>query len=75
MFNTLNELLDYIKSNNASVSVSYDLSSKNLIVINNSTDQVLFNQDLNYQIGEFRVAIEPLFTSLGCSVDYVNEMF
>lgn len=75
MFESFDELLDYIRSNKTDISVSYDLYSKNLMVINNNTDQILFNQNLNYQIGEFKTAIEPLFTNLDCSVEYINGDF
>lgn len=75
MFESFDELLDYIRSNKTDISVSYDLYSKHLMVINNNTDQILFNQNLNYQIGEFKTAIEPLFTNLDCSVEYINGDF
>lgn len=73
MFDSFDELLNYIRSNTADISVSYDVCSGHLMVVNNNTDQILFNQDLNYQIGEFKTTIEPLFTNLNCNVEYINS--
>ena len=42
--------------------------------MNNVTNQILFNQSLNYEIGEFKTSIEPLFTHLNCDEDgYYSE--
>lgn len=73
MFESFNELLNYIKLNNQDLSINYDPTSTNLLVFNNKTEQMLFNQPLNYNIGEFKSTIEPLFESLNCSVNFVGE--
>lgn len=75
MFESFDELLNYIKHNNNDISINYDTSSKNLLVFNNKTEQILFNQCLNYQIGEFKSTIEPLFQNLNCNVNYLGNSF
>lgn len=73
MFESIEELLNYIRSNEADLSVTYDISDKTLCVVNNTTHQTIFNQDLNYEIGEFKTTIEPLFTHLNCDVVYIQD--
>ncbi|EGX29043.1 hypothetical protein SFBNYU_010790 [Candidatus Arthromitus sp. SFB-mouse-NYU] len=73
MFDSIDDLLNYIRSNDTDLSVTYDISSGNLLVMNNVTNQILFNQSLNYEIGEFKTSIEPLFTHLNCDVVYVKD--
>lgn len=75
MFESFDELLNYIKNNTNDVSINYDTSSTNLLVFNNKTEQILFNQNLNYQIGEFKSTIEPLFQNLNCSINYLGNPF
>ena len=50
MFDSIDDLLNYIRSNDTDLSVTYDISSGNLLVMNNVTNQILFNQSLNYEI-------------------------
>lgn len=73
MFESFDELLNYIKNNSNDVSINYDTSSTNLLVFNNKTEQILFNQSLNYKIGEFKSTIEPLFQNLNCSINYLGN--
>lgn len=73
MFNSINDLLNYIKSNDSQMEITYDITNGTLLVVNNSTNQVLFNQSLNYELGEFKTSIEPLFTHLNCDVIYVRD--
>ena len=75
MFESFDELLNYIKFNNKDVSVNYDPHSTNLLVFNSKTEQMLFNQPLNYNIGEFKTAIQPIFDNLNCSVNYLGNSF
>lgn len=75
MFESFDELLNYIKNNSNDVSINYDTSSTNLLVFNNKTEQILFNQNLNYQIGEFKSTIEPLFQNLNCEINYLGNPF
>lgn len=75
MFESLDELLNYVKLNNDNVSINYDTTSTNLLVFNNKTEQILFNQNINYQIGEFKSTIEPLFHNLNCCINYLGNSF
>ncbi len=75
MFESLDELLNYVKLNNDNVSINYDTTSTNLLVFNNKTEQILFNQNINYQIGEFKSTIEPLFQNLNCCINYLGNSF
>ncbi|WP_044035514.1 hypothetical protein [Candidatus Arthromitus sp. SFB-rat-Yit] len=73
MFNSINDLLNYIRSNDSQMEITYDITNGTLLVVNNTTNQVLFNQSLNYELGEFKTSIEPLFTHLNCDVIYVRD--
>lgn len=75
MFENLDELLNYLQSCSSDVSVNFDSSSTNLLVFNNKTEQLLFNQPLNYQIGEFKSVVEPLFNNLNCQINYMGNSF
>lgn len=75
MFESFDELINYVKTHNSDVSVNYDASSTNLLVFNNKTEQILFNQPLNYKIGEFKSSVEPLFQNLNCEVNYLGNSF
>lgn len=75
MFESLDELLNYVKLNNDTVSINYDTASTNLLVFDNKTEQILFNQNINCQIGEFKSAIEPLFENLNCCINYLGNSF
>lgn len=75
MFESLDELLNYIKLNNENISINYDLNSTNLLVFNIKSEQIIFNQPINYQIGEFKSTIEPLFNNLNCCVNYLGNSF
>lgn len=73
MFESFDELISYIRKNNCDVSINYNPVSTNLLVFNNRTEQILFNQNLNYKIGEFKSTIEPLFNNLNCEVNYLGN--
>lgn len=73
MFESFDELINYIKENTCDVSINYDPVSTNLLVFNSKTEQILFNQDLHYQIGEFKSTIEPLFHNLNCEINYLGN--
>lgn len=75
MFESFDELINYIKLNNSDLSINYDPSTTLLLVFNKKTEQMLFNQNLNYNIGEFKSTIQPLFESLNCNVNYLGNSF
>lgn len=75
MFESFDELMDYIKNNNSGISINYDSDSTNLLVFNNRTEQLLFNQPLNCEQNEFKNSIEPLFQNLNCDVNYLGNSF
>ncbi len=75
MFESFDDLMEYIKHNNTDISINYESSSTNLLVFNNKTEQLLFNQPMNSTETEFRNNIEPLFQNLNCDVNYLGSSF